>query len=413
MVKELCKRARAAEKFLSAADADMKNTALLYMAKGLLDDEEEILAANMTDLEKGRENGLSEGLLDRLMLNDDRLTSMSEGMVEITRLEDPVGRTLDSFERPNGLKISKISVPIGVVGIIYEARPNVTADAAAICLKAGNTVVLRGGKEAINSNIAIANSMRKSLKDAGFPKDCVCLVTDTSRESANEMMRASGLLDLLIPRGGAGLIKAVVENSSVPVIETGTGNCHIYVDEFADLKKAAAIVYNAKTQRVSVCNAAESLLVHEAVAKEFLPMAKALLDKKNVEIRGCEKCAEILGDCVVPATEEDFAKEFLDYIISVKVVKNIDEAISHIAKYSTGHSESIITENSENAEKFTKAVDSAAVYVNASTRFTDGGEFGFGAEIGISTGRLHARGPMGVKELTSYKYVIFGDGQTR
>lgn len=413
MVKELCKRARAAEKFLSAADADMKNTALLYMAKGLLDDEEEILAANMTDLEKGRENGLSEGLLDRLMLNDDRLTSMSEGMVEITRLDDPVGRTLDSFERPNGLKISKISVPIGVVGIIYEARPNVTADAAAICLKAGNTVVLRGGKEAINSNIAIANSMRKSLKDAGFPEDCVCLVTDTSRESANEMMRASGLLDLLIPRGGAGLIKAVVENSSVPVIETGTGNCHIYVDEFADLKKAAAIVYNAKTQRVSVCNAAESLLVHEAVAKEFLPMAKALLDKKNVEIRGCEKCAEILGDCVVPATEEDFAKEFLDYIISVKVVKNIDEAISHIAKYSTGHSESIITENSENAEKFTKAVDSAAVYVNASTRFTDGGEFGFGAEIGISTGRLHARGPMGVKELTSYKYVIFGDGQTR
>lgn len=413
MVKELCKRARAAEKFLSAADADMKNTALLYMAKGLLDDEEEILAANMTDLEKGRENGLSEGLLDRLMLNDDRLTSMSEGMVEITRLEDPVGRTLDSFERPNGLKISKISVPIGVVGIIYEARPNVTADAAAICLKAGNTVVLRGGKEAINSNIAIANSMRKSLKDAGFPEDCVCLVTDTSRESANEMMRASGLLDLLIPRGGAGLIKAVVENSSVPVIETGTGNCHIYVDEFADLKKAAAIVYNAKTQRVSVCNAAESLLVHETVAKEFLPMAKALLDKKNVEIRGCEKCAEILGDCVVPATEEDFAKEFLDYIISVKVVKNIDEAISHIAKYSTGHSESIITENSENAEKFTKAVDSAAVYVNASTRFTDGGEFGFGAEIGISTGRLHARGPMGVKELTSYKYVIFGDGQTR
>lgn len=413
MVKELCKRARAAEKFLSAADADMKNTALLYMAKGLLDDEEEILAANMTDLEKGRENGLSEGLLDRLMLNDDRLTSMSEGMVEITRLDDPVGRTLDSFERPNGLKISKISVPIGVVGIIYEARPNVTADAAAICLKAGNTVVLRGGKEAINSNIAIANSMRKSLKDAGFPEDCVCLVTDTSRESANEMMRASGLLDLLIPRGGAGLIKVVVENSSVPVIETGTGNCHIYVDEFADLKKAAAIVYNAKTQRVSVCNAAESLLVHEAVAKEFLPMAKALLDKKNVEIRGCEKCAEILGDCVVPATEEDFAKEFLDYIISVKVVKNIDEAISHIAKYSTGHSESIITENSENAEKFTKAVDSAAVYVNASTRFTDGGEFGFGAEIGISTGRLHARGPMGVKELTSYKYVIFGDGQTR
>ncbi len=413
MVKELCKRARAAEKFLSAADADMKNTALLYMAKGLLDDEEEILAANRIDLEKGRENGLSEGLLDRLMLNDDRLTSMSEGMVEITRLEDPVGRTLDSFERPNGLKISKISVPIGVVGIIYEARPNVTADAAAICLKAGNTVVLRGGKEAINSNIAIANSMRKSLKDAGFPEDCVCLVTDTSRESANEMMRASGLLDLLIPRGGAGLIKAVVENSSVPVIETGTGNCHIYVDEFADLKKAAAIVYNAKTQRVSVCNAAESLLVHEAVAKEFLPMAKALLDKKNVEIRGCEKCAEILGDCVVPATEEDFAKEFLDYIISVKVVKNIDEAISHIAKYSTGHSESIITENSENAEKFTKAVDSAAVYVNASTRFTDGGEFGFGAEIGISTGRLHARGPMGVKELTSYKYVVFGDGQTR
>ena len=413
MIKELCEGAKSAEKFLAAASNDMKNTALLYMAKGLIDDEDSILAANAVDLENGKKNGLSSGLLDRLMLNDDRICAMSEGMMEITHIEDPVGKTLERFDRPNGLKIKKVSVPMGVIGIIYEARPNVTADAAAICLKAGNAVVLRGGKEAINSNIAIANSMRNSLADAGFPEDCINLVTDTSRDSAAQMMRASGLLDLLIPRGGAGLIKSVVENSSVPVIETGTGNCHIYIDEFANLEKGANIVYNAKTQRVSVCNAAESLLVHEAVAKEFLPKVKALLDKKNVEIRGCEKCADILGDCVVPATEKDFAKEFLDYIISVKVVKNIDEAIAHIGKYSTGHSESIITENAENAERLTTAVDSAAVYVNASTRFTDGGEFGFGAEIGISTQKLHARGPMGVKELTSYKYVILGNGQIR
>ena len=413
MVRELCEKARKAEKFLCSAEEEMKNKALLFMSKGLIDDSEKILAANRLDLEKGEKSGLSPGLLDRLMLNQDRLNAMSEGMAEVTRIADPVGRTLEQFERPNGLLIKKVSVPLGVIGIIYEARPNVTADAAAICLKAGNAVVLRGGKEAVNSNVAISNSMRNSLKNAGFPEDCICLVTDTDRSSATEMMKANGLLDLLIPRGGAGLIKSVVENSTVPVIQTGTGNCHIYIDEFADLEKGANIVYNAKTQRVSVCNAAESLLVNEKAAKEFLPLVKTLLDRKNVEIRGCEKTAEILGGCVVPACEEDFGKEFLDYIISVKVVKNIDEAIDLIGKYSTGHSECIVTENKKNAEKFTKEVDSAAVYVNASTRFTDGGEFGFGAEIGISTQKLHARGPMGVRELTSYKYVILGDGQTR
>lgn len=413
MVRELCEKARKAEKFLCSAEEEMKNKALLFMSKGLIDDSEKILAANRLDLEKGEKSGLSSGLLDRLMLNQDRLNAMSEGMAEVTRIADPVGRTLEQFERPNGLLIKKVSVPLGVIGIIYEARPNVTADAAAICLKAGNAVVLRGGKEAVNSNVAISNSMRNSLKNAGFPEDCICLVTDTDRSSATEMMKASGLLDLLIPRGGAGLINSVVENSTVPIIQTGTGNCHIYIDEFADLEKGANIVYNAKTQRVSVCNAAESLLVNEKAAKEFLPLVKTLLDRKNVEIRGCEKTAEILGGCVVPACEEDFGKEFLDYIISVKVVKNIDEAIDLIGKYSTGHSECIVTENKKNAEKFTKEVDSAAVYVNASTRFTDGGEFGFGAEIGISTQKLHARGPMGVRELTSYKYVILGDGQTR
>lgn len=413
MVRELCEKARKAEKFLCSAEEEMKNKALLFMSKGLIDDSEKILAANRLDLEKGEKSGLSSGLLDRLMLNQDRLNAMSEGMAEVTRIADPVGRILEQFERPNGLLIKKVSVPLGVIGIIYEARPNVTADAAAICLKAGNAVVLRGGKEAVNSNVAISNSMRNSLKNAGFPEDCICLVTDTDRSSATEMMKANGLLDLLIPRGGAGLINSVVENSTVPVIQTGTGNCHIYIDEFADLEKGANIVYNAKTQRVSVCNAAESLLVNEKAAKEFLPLVKKLLDRKNVEIRGCEKTAEILGGCVVPACEEDFGKEFLDYIISVKVVKNIDEAIDLIGKYSTGHSECIVTENQKNAEKFTKEVDSAAVYVNASTRFTDGGEFGFGAEIGISTQKLHARGPMGVRELTSYKYVILGDGQTR
>lgn len=413
MIEALCNEARTAEKFLACAGKDEKNSALLYMAKGLLDDEREILNANGIDIEQGRKNGLSSELLDRLALDGDRLTAMSEGMVEVSRLEDPVGRVIERFTRENGLEIKKISVPLGVIGIIYEARPNVTADAAAICLKAGNAVVLRGGKEAINSNTAIVRSMRKSLKKAGFPESCVSLVTDISRESARQMMQASGLIDLLIPRGGAGLIKSVVENSTVPVIQTGTGNCHIYVDEFADLKKAVDIVFNAKTQRVSVCNAAESLLVHEAVAQEFLPAVKAALDRKNVEIRGCEKCIEILGTGIVPATNGDYAAEFLDYIISVKVVKNIDEAIAHIERYSTGHSECIVTENAENAEKFTKEVDSAAVYVNASTRFTDGGEFGFGAEIGISTQKLHARGPMGVRELTSYKYVVIGNGQTR
>ncbi len=413
MLENLGKSAKEASRFLMTSDFEQKNEALLCIAKGLLDDMEQIISANNIDVENGRKNALSESLIDRLKLDNKRVTQIAEGIMEITKISDPVGKVLDEYERPNGLKIKKVSVPIGVIGIIYEARPNVTADAAAICLKAGNSVILRGGKEAINSNIAIANSMRNSLKKAGFPGDCICLVTDTSRNSANEMMKMNEYLDLLIPRGGAGLIRSVVENSTVPVIETGTGNCHIYVDASADLNMAEDIVFNAKTSRPSVCNAAESLLVHESVAKEFLPSLKARLDKMNVEIRGCERTCKILGDNIKTADESDYGKEFLDYIISVKIVDSLDEAIEHISKYSTGHSDCIVTSDEKSANKFTNRVDSAAVYVNASTRFTDGGEFGFGAEIGISTQKLHARGPMGVKELTSYKYIVSGNGQIR
>ena len=355
---------------------------------------------------------MSRSLMDRLALNEKRIAGMADGVRQVKAQPDPVGQVLEGGVRPNGLRIEKVAVPLGVIGIIYEARPNVTADAAALCLKAGNAVILRGGKEAFRSNQAIAEVMRDAVETAGLPRDSIQLVQDTSRASSIEMMGLTGYLDVLIPRGGAGLIRAVVENSHVPVIETGVGNCHVYVDDAADLEMAADIIFNAKTSRPSVCNAIETVLIHQAIAGEFLPKMKAKLDEKQVEIRGCEKTREILPDCV-PACEEDWATEYLDYILAVKVVDSLDEAMAHIASYSSGHSECIVTENYRNAERFLSEVDAAAVYVNASTRFTDGGEFGLGAEIGISTQKLHARGPMGIRQLTSQKFVIRGNGQIR
>lgn len=404
--------AKNAARFLMTAGAK-KNDALHAIANALRKHSDEIIKANEKDIENGKNSGMSESLLDRLKLSPERIEGMAQGVEQVAALADPVGRVLDGRTLDNGLKIEKVTVPMGVIGIIYEARPNVTSDAAALCLKAGSAVILRGGKEAINSNKAVANIMRDAIEKAGFPKDCVALVEDTSRQSATELMQLSDYLDVLIPRGGAGLIKSVVNNAKVPVIETGTGNCHVYVDKSADIDMAANIIYNAKTSRPSVCNAIETVLVHKDIASEALPAIKAELDKKNVEIRGCEKTRAILGDSVVPATENDYATEFSDYILAVKVVDNLEAAIEHIAKYSTGHSESIITNDYASAEKFTSCVDSAAVYVNASTRFTDGGEFGLGAEIGISTQKLHARGPMGLNELTSSKYIIKGNGQVR
>ena len=405
--------AKQAARFLALCSEAEKNAALTSMANRLESDMKSLLEANQADLEAGRQNGLTDSLLDRLALSPDRIQGMADGMRDVCRLSDPVGEVELDTIRPNGLHIQRVRVPIGVIGIIYEARPNVTADAAALCLKAGNAVILRGGKEAIRSNRAIASSMRAALKEAGFPEDCIALVQDTSRETAAEMMRCNQYLDLLIPRGGAGLIRAVVEQATVPVIETGVGNCHVYVDAKADLEMAAKIVYNAKTSRPSVCNACESLLVHQDVATRFLPLAKSLLDEKEVELRGCERTRAILGDSVAPAAEEDYAAEFLGYVLSVKVVDSIEEAIDHIARYSSGHSECIVTESYSAAERFLQEVDSAAVYVNASTRFTDGGEFGLGAEIGISTQKLHARGPMGLQQLTTNKFLIRGSGQVR
>jgi glutamate-5-semialdehyde dehydrogenase len=405
-------KAKEASRFLMTAGSK-KDDALLAIAKALREHSDEIIKANSVDIKNGEEAGLTVSLLDRLRLDEARIEGMAVGVEQVAALPDPVGRVLDGRTLKNGLKIQKVSVPMGVIGIIYEARPNVTSDAAALCLKAGNAVILRGGKEAINSNTAIMAVMREAVKNVGFPEDCVALVTDTTRQSATELMQLSEYLDVLIPRGGAGLIKSVVNNSKVPVIETGVGNCHVYVDDSADIKMAADIVFNAKTSRPSVCNAIETVLVHADIADKALPAIKAELDKMNVEIRGCERTKQILGDSIIPATEDDYAREFLDYILAIKVVDSIDDAIAHIAKYSSGHSESIVTSDYRNADKFTSCVDSAAVYVNASTRFTDGGEFGLGAEIGISTQKLHARGPMGLNELTSNKYVIHGDGQIR
>ena len=412
MLTELGKRAKNAEKVLMTASTAQKNAALENIAAALENAVGDILTANEIDIKNARENGMKESLIDRLALTEKRVLSIASATREVINLPDPIGKTLSGSTRPNGLVIEKVTVPLGVVAVIFEARPNVTADAAALCLKSGNAVILRGGKEAFYSNKAITAAMRTAVAKAGLPEDCIQLVEDTSRESATELMRMNDYVDVLIPRGGAGLIKACVQNSTVPVIETGTGNCHVYVDEFADLQMAAEIVYNAKVSRPSVCNACESIVVHRAVAKKFLPLVKEKLDTAFVVIHGDEETAKILKD-VIPATEEDFGKEYLGYEISVKVVGSIDDAIAHISKYGTGHSECIVTESYKNSMKFTSEVDCAAVYVNASTRFTDGNEFGFGAEIGISTQKLHARGPLGLPELTSFKYIVRGDGQVR
>lgn len=412
-IETLGANAAAAKKSLISADTEKKNAALQKIAEALLAHSSEIIEANAADLKAARENGMSVSMQDRLMLNEDRIKGISDAVSELIKLEDPIGRVDNGSVRPNGLRITKVRVPMGVIGMIYESRPNVTADAATLCLKTGNAVILRGGKEAYNSNKCICNIMRDAVEKAGFPKDIIQFVDDTTREVTTELMKCNKYLDLLIPRGGAGLIRAVTQNATVPVIETGTGNCHIYIDKSADIEMGVNITDNGKTQRPSVCNALETLLVHKDIAEKFLPAVKAKLDEHNVELRGCPETVRILGNCVTPATDNDYATEFGDYIMAVKVVNDIDEAIEHIGKYSTGHSECIVTNDLKNAEKFKQEVDSACVYVNASTRFTDGGMFGFGAEIGISTQKLHARGPMGLYEITSNKYLIDGNGQIR
>lgn len=405
-------KAKAAARILASAGAK-KDAALLAAAAALEKHAGKILAANREDTDAARASGMRPSMLDRLTLTEARIHSMAEGVRQIAAQADPIGSVLEGHTNANGLKIEKVRVPLGVIGMIYEARPNVTADAAALCLKAGNAVILRGGKEAIQSNTAIAEILREAVAGEGLPEDSIQLIHDTTRESSIALMNLTGYLDVLIPRGGAGLIRSVVENSHVPVIETGVGNCHVFVDETADIDMAASIIFNAKTSRPSVCNAIETILVHKNIAARALPAIKAKLDEKNVELRGCERTREILGDCVIPAVESDWSEEYLDYILAIKVVDSLDDALAHIAQYSSGHSEAIITENYRNAERFLSEVDAAAVYVNASTRFTDGGEFGLGAEIGISTQKLHARGPMGVNELTSTKFIIRGGGQIR
>ena len=412
MLERLGINAKEAEKTLMVASSEKKNQALKKIAEGLIENTDKIIEANKVDLENGEKNGMAKSMLDRLKLDKERIEGMAKGVLDVATLPEPVGRILSATERPNGLRIEKVSTPIGVIAVIFEARPNVTSDAAALCLKSGNTVILRGGKEAINSNKTIAKVMRQAVKEAGMPEDVIQLVEDTSRESANELMKMNEYVDVLIPRGGAGLIQAVVKNATVPVIETGVGNCHIYIDKNADLKKAVDIVFNAKTSRPSVCNAAESLLIHKDIAKEALVAIKNKLDEKDVTLVGDSKAREIIPD-MEKATDADWATEYLDYKMSVKIVDSVEEAIDHIYKYSTGHSECIVTENAGTAEKFMNQVDSAAVYLNASTRFTDGGEFGFGAEIGISTQKLHARGPIAFPELQSFKYKIYGDGHIR
>ena len=409
----IARAARDAKTAVARLDTNAKNRGLAAIANALEAHIPEILAANHMDIAAGRANGLNEGLIDRLTLNEQRIAAIAEGCRQVAALPDPIGEVLWQRTRPNGLRIGLRRVPMGVIGIIYEARPNVTVDAAVLCFKAGSACVLRGGKEAFHSSQCLAELMRDALENAGLPRDAINLVEDTSRETANQMMRLNGYLDVLIPRGGAGLIRAVVQNATVPVIETGTGNCHIYVDASADLDMAAKILKNAKCQRISVCNAAESLLVHKDAAEAFLPMAAQALAPDHVVLHGCPRTMEILGDAVLPATDEDYGKEYLAYEISVKVVDSLSEAIDHINRFNTGHSECIVTKSYDAARQFTDEVDAAAVYVNASTRFTDGFEFGFGAEIGISTQKLHARGPMGLEALTTTKYVIFGDGQVR
>ena len=406
------KRAKAASKKTAVLTTVERNNALRSVGDALIKHSDEIIEANKIDIENARANGMKPALLDRLSLNGERIKSMVEGLLQVADLEDPIGEITHMKKRPNGLMIGYQKVPLGVVAIIYESRPNVTVDAFSLTFKSGNAVILRGSSDCINSNIMLVDIIRDSLKSMGLDEDSIILITDTDRKYVNELMKLNEYVDVIIPRGGAGLIKNVVNNSTVPVIETGTGNCHVYVDESADLDMAVNIVYNAKTQRIGVCNACESLVVHRAIADKFIPMVVDKLKEKNVEVRGDSFSMDI-DRRIVPATEEDWGTEYLDYIISLKTVENIDEAIEHINRYNTGHSEAIVTKDYDNSRKFTQQIDAAAVYVNASTRFTDGFEFGFGAEIGISTQKIHARGPMGLDALTTGKYVILGDGQVR
>lgn len=409
---DMGRRAKDVSRILNTLGSREKNMGLEEAARAILDNEEEILTANNEDCRRAEAGGMSQGLLDRLRLTPARVQAMADGLLQVASLDDPVGEVLSMKLRPNGLQIGQKRVPLGVIGMIYEARPNVTADAFALCFKSGNAVILKGGSDALQSNKAIVEALRMGLSKAGLPEDSLQLIEDTSRDTTKEFMGLNRYIDVLIPRGGAGLIRTVVENSTIPVIETGTGNCHVYVDEAADFQMALDIIFNAKTQRIGVCNACESLLVHRKIAENFLPLLKKRLDEKQVEIRGDEAARAILPE-IVPATEDDWGREYLDYIISLKIVDSLEEAVSHINTYNTGHSETIVTADYFHAQKFLNEVDAAAVYVNASTRFTDGNEFGFGAEIGISTQKLHARGPMGLKELTTTKYIIYGDGQIR
>lgn len=411
-LEEIGKKLKETTRKLNNMSSKEKNELLRKVAQEIRNNQKEILEANQKDIEKAMKNGMKNSLIDRLKLDEARIINMARGIEKIADLSDPIGETLEGKTLENGLEILKKRVPLGVIAIIYESRPNVTLDAFGLCFKTGNAVILRGGSDAIHTNIAITNIIKQTLTNLKMNENCIYLLEDTSRETTLKLMKLNQYVDVLIPRGGAGLIKTVVENSTIPVIETGTGNCHIYVDEFADLEMALSIIENAKTQRTGVCNACESLVVHKAIARQFIPILVQTLNKKQVEIRGDKETCEISEEIQL-ATEEDWGTEYLDLIISLKVVNNLDEAIQHINQYSTKHSESIITKNYENARKFLNEIDSSCVYVNSSTRFTDGGEFGLGAEIGISTQKLHARGPMGLKELTTTKYVIYGDGHIR
>ena len=419
---EICKSAKEVSRQIGTLDTNTKNIAILTVADALVAHADEIIAENAKDIARGKENNMPEGLQDRLLLTTARIEQIAGGLRQVADLEDPIGEVISMKKRPNGLMIGQKRVPLGVVGMIYEARPNVTVDAFGLCFKTGNAVILKGGSDAINSNIAIVSVIQNALAQCGIPKEAVMLIEDTSRDTAAAFMKMNEYVDVLIPRGGAGLIKAVVNQATIPVIETGTGNCHIFVDETADLDMAVNIIYNAKTQRIGVCNACESLVVHENIVDALMPKLVASLQEKNVEMHADEKSISVLSDdktgvvkreLVKPATEEDWGTEYLDYMISVQTVSSVDEAIAHINRYNTGHSETIITENYTNAERFLNEIDAACVYVNASTRFSDGFEFGFGAEIGISTQKLHARGPMGLLALTSTKYIIYGNGQVR
>ncbi len=420
-LEELCKKAKEASRLTATLGTQAKNEALLAVADALLAHDAEIIAANEKDLCRGRENHMPQGLLDRLLLDEGRIAQMAEGLRQVAALEDPIGEVISMKQRPNGLRIGQKRVPLGVVGMIYEARPNVTVDAFGLCFKTGNAVILKGGSDAISSNIAIVSVIAETLEACGLPKEAVSLIEDTSRETAAAFMKMNEYVDVLIPRGGAGLIRAVVNQATIPVIETGTGNCHIFVDESADLDMAVSIIMNAKTQRIGVCNACESLVLHENIVDALMPKLVETLQTKNVELHGDVRSLSAVADptlplkreLLLPADETDWGKEYLDYIISAKTVPGIDEAIAHINRYNTGHSEAIITNNYTNAERFLNEIDAACVYVNASTRFSDGFEFGFGAEIGISTQKLHARGPMGLLALTSTKYIIYGNGQVR